>query len=110
MKLIQAYIIPILLSITFPCFAAEKYLLAVDEWDRPLDANAVSIIKPLPEVIAKWSGQANQKIDIRYPGGEMGGLLASRLRDWLVVLGVPSSDIILTPGSAAVTQLELVVQ
>ncbi len=95
---------------SFAVQAAEVYKLSVDEWDRPHDAKSVSIIQPLPDVIANWQSKENQNIEIRYPGGESGLLLATSLRDWLVVLGVPSGAIILTSGSADFTELELLVQ
>lgn len=90
--------------------ANDVYTLSVDQWDRPHDAKSISELAPLPDVISAWSQQEDAKIDIRYPGGEMGELLARRLHDWLVILGVPSSEILLTPGSAVITQLELIVK
>lgn len=93
--------------------ANELFTLSVDQWDRPHDDKAVIAMPPLPELVKTWSAKkqenADAKIEVRYPGGEMGELLAKRLYDWLVVLGIPSSEIILSPGSASVTQLELLV-
>lgn len=91
-------------------YANDIYTLSVDQWDRPHDAKSISELAPLPDVIDAWSEKEGNKIDIRYPGGEMGELLARRLHDWLVILGVPSSEILLTPGSAVITQLELIVK
>lgn len=94
--------------------AAEIFILSVDEWDRPHDDKTVISLQPLPQLVKHWTeakqANADTVIEVRYPGGEMGELLAKRLYDWLVVLGIPSSEIILSPGSASVTQLELVVQ
>ena len=112
--MLKVYCLICLIILSVNVFAADSYTLSVDEWDRPHDVNSVTSLTPLPDIVAKWSSlidnNKSAKIDIRYPGGELGQLLAKRLHDWLVVLGVPSNAILLTPGSADITQLKLIVK
>ena len=50
-----------------------------------------------------------QRIVIRHPRGEEGVLWAEELRGWLVALGIPSDDVVVSPASTRVDAIELAV-
>lgn len=79
---------------------AQSFELNIDDWVRPRNGATVVEFGALREAVAAWSaGGGNGIIEIRYPGGEEGGLWARELTDWLVAFGVPSRHIHALPGS-----------
>lgn len=86
---------------------AAQWILSADEWARPRDGRTVAKMRPLAEVISKWSADEGQRLIIRYPGGEEGLLWAHELRSWLVALGVPLEDQELVAGSHQADRIEL---
>lgn len=75
--------------------------LQAEKWDISRHGELLIKIPELATIISKWSEQADQKIELRYPGGEEGVLWVEELADWMVALGVPSSAIHKLPGSDA---------
>ncbi|MCO6411525.1 MAG: hypothetical protein J5I92_02155 [Thiogranum sp.] len=106
--------IPALTALTCLCllsapgFAAENsWSLHADDWARPRDGRSVAEMAPLPEVVMAWMQQPQQRLLLRYPGGEDGLLWAHELRSWLVALGIPLQAQELVAGSGKADRVEL---
>ena len=67
--------------------------LHADDWNHPRSGSMVRQLEPVRETVQAWNRQPEKLIVIRYPGGEQGELWAGELQDWLVALGVPSSQL-----------------
>lgn len=90
--------IGILLLLTLrPAAAAE--LITRAEWPAVRSGTAIVRIPALQRVMRQFEGMEQGVIVIRYPGGDRGNEWALELRDWLVALGVASSQLLLEPGS-----------
>ena len=87
--------------------ADDVWLLGADDWARPRDGVAMVQMPPLPEVVEAWEQQPDQRLIVRYPGGEEGLLWANELRSWLVALGIPSVHQELVAGSSQPDRIEL---
>lgn len=83
------------------------WLLGADDWARSRDGAAMVQMQPLPEVVEAWEQQPDQRLIVRYPGGEEGLLWANELRSWLVALGIPSAYQELVAGSRQPDRIEL---
>lgn len=83
------------------------WLLGADDWARPRDGVAMVQMQPLPEVVEAWEQQPDQRLIVRYPGGEEGLLWANELRSWLVALGIPTASQELVAGSRQPDRIEL---
>jgi hypothetical protein len=80
---------------------AQSFELNTDDWVRPRSGATVAGFEALRQAVEAWSASGgNGTIEIRYPGGEEGGLWARELTDWLVAFGVPSRHIHAVPGNA----------
>ena len=91
-----------------PAGAEEKlWALSADTWAQPRDGRSVAQMAPLPDVVAAWSTQPDQRLVVRYPGGEEGLLWAHELRSWLTALGIPGEDQELVAGSHQADRIEL---
>lgn len=86
-----------LLLILQPAAAAE--LLTRAEWPAVRSGTVIVRIPALQRVMRQFEGMKQGIIVIRYPGGDRGNEWALELRDWLVALGVASSQLLLEPGS-----------
>ncbi len=84
-----------------------SWSLGADDWARPRDGVAILQMPPLPEVAEAWEQQPDQRLIVRYPGGEEGLLWANELRSWLVALGIPSQHQELIAGSRGPDHIEL---
>lgn len=87
--------------------AGSQWTLEAAEWARPRDGKIVARMPPLAEVVSTWAAQPQQRLLIRYPGGEEGLLWAYELRAWLVALGIPLADQELIAGSHQTDGIEL---
>ncbi len=77
---------------------SQQWLLRADTWAKPRNGLVVTQMPPLPDVVASWSEDTNQRLIIHYPGGESGQLWAYELRSWMVSLGVPLKNLELVAG------------
>ncbi len=76
-------------------------LLHAETWDMSRHGEVLLKVQALVVIIKDWQKNTENKIELRYPGGEEGELWVEELKDWLVSLGVPSRNIELLPGSDA---------
>ena len=80
---------------------ATDWLLKAEQWELTRSGEALLSVPVLNTVINAWLQDKQKKIEIQYPGGEEGEFWVQELADWLVSLGIPSVDIVTTPGSGA---------
>ncbi len=83
------------------CAAKNSIELHAETWDIARHGEALLKVPELMNIVNDWQQNSQQKIELRYPGGEEGELWVEELKDWLVSLGVPSASIELSPGSDA---------
>lgn len=75
--------------------------LQAETWNVSRHGELLIKIPELSTIINKWAEDTQQKIELRYPGGEEGVLWVEEFMDRLVSLGIPSRSIQLLPGSSA---------
>ncbi len=81
--------------------------LKAEQWDMPRQGERLLRLPALNKFIKQWQQQSQQRIEIRYPGGEEGELWVNELMDWLVALGVPSDKLHTVQGSGAEDKIQL---
>ncbi len=91
-------------------FAQENpHLLTSEQWNIPREAASVIAMPAIRSAMHEFQSNKNNKILVKYPGGDVGTLWAHELRSWLISLGLSEKFIELVPGSANPNQLEIVV-
>ncbi|RDH84940.1 MAG: hypothetical protein DIZ80_05610 [endosymbiont of Galathealinum brachiosum] len=106
---IKIFILIINLLISINVFAQDVNIeLRAETWDIPRHGEALLEVPELSSAMQKWMADPQQKIELRYPGGEEGELWVEELRDWFVTLGVPSGVIQISPGSNAEDVINIV--
>ena len=87
----------LLLVASVPALAAE--MITRPEWPHLKQGVNVIQLPVLQRLVNEYENSDNGRIVIRYPGGDLGDAWAVELRDWLVALGISSTNIALEPGS-----------
>ena len=77
------------------------WLLYAEQWELARSGETILSLPVLKQVVQAWLADKQKKIEIQYPGGEDGEFWVQELADWLVSLGIPSKNMIITPGSGA---------
>jgi len=99
-----------LLLVSSLCLSVENTMsIDAEEWARPRSGEMIATMPAVRQAVTTWMRMKNADITIRYPGGETGIIWAQELRDWLVSLGVESNALILSVGSSAEDQLDLII-
>ena len=114
--------LPLLIMSTWMavCSAESVQVISAEDWARPRSGESLVRMPALKRTVRDYldqksdqkSSQNNrrgQRIFIRHPGGEEGVLWAEELRGWLVALGIPSTDIAVSPESSRIDTIELAV-
>ena len=78
------------------------------KWPDKPTAAVVSKLKPLQNLFKHYRNQRSS-IEIRYPGGRVGRAWASEVQGWLVALGIPVNDVVLSVGVDSSDYLRLAV-
>jgi hypothetical protein len=73
--------------------------LHAEQWEIARADASVQSIEALAAMQREWSQDTGQQIELQYPGGEEGELWVADLVNWLVALGIPSSNLVTVPGS-----------
>lgn len=81
--------------------SATAWELRAEQWELTRSGESLLSLPVLDTVINTWLQDKHKKIEIQYPGGEEGEFWVQELADWLVSLGIPSSHMIIVPGSGA---------
>jgi len=74
-------------------------VLRAEQWEAAREGERLLALPALKQLVNDWAARPDQKIELRYPGGEEGELWVVELMDWLVSLGVPSKYMSAVPGS-----------
>lgn len=82
--------------------------LRAETWDMPRHGEILLKDPALATIVKQWLKNQQQKIELRYPGGEEGELWVEELSDWLVSLGIPGNSILISPGSDAQDVINIV--
>ncbi|VAW62430.1 hypothetical protein MNBD_GAMMA11-3123 [hydrothermal vent metagenome] len=88
--------------------AKNSAVLHAETWDVARHGEVLLKVPELSGIVNEWQKKLQQKIELRYPGGEEGELWVEELKDWLVSLGVPSDNIEMVPGSDAQDVINMV--
>ncbi len=78
-----------------------EWVLHAEQWELARSGDSILSLPPLNKLINHWLKDKSKKIEIQYPGGEEGEFWVQELGDWLVSLGIPSSQMFLLVGSSA---------
>lgn len=95
--------------------ATSVEIITADDWARPRSGDSLVQMPALKRTVRHYldgrpsDSEAHRRIVIRHPRGEEGVIWAEELRGWLVSLGIPSSDIAVSPESTRIDALELAV-
>lgn len=79
------------------------------EWPQNSSVDDVLQIPQFRSALAHYDELENAQLIIRYPGGDEGNSWAVALRNSLVSLGIPQSDILLEPASGIPETIVLIV-
>lgn len=75
--------------------------LHAEQWELARSGETILSLPVLNQLIQAWLSEKHKMIEIQYPGGEDGEFWVQELTDWLVSLGIPSKNMVTTPGSGA---------
>ncbi|MGH8283072.1 MAG: hypothetical protein ACRESE_04420 [Gammaproteobacteria bacterium] len=90
-------LIPVLLATTFGVAAgtrAGNFTITADMWMQPRSGEVMLQMPPVRAAVRDWMAHPDSHLVILHSGDEMGNLWASEVQDWLVSLGIPSTDIV----------------
>lgn len=100
----------VLALLTMSVQAEELFRLSEADWARPRTAAVVKSFTAVDQAVTEFlKAPAEQRLELRYPGGEAGSLWAGELKGWLIALGIPSDKLEIYPGHPVAGELALVV-
>ena len=73
---------------------AASYAITPEMWMRPRSGAVMLQMAPVRAAVRDWMRHPGAKLVILHSGDDMGSLWASEVQDWLVSLGIPSTDIV----------------
>ena len=94
-----AFVLAAVMALVVMPVLADEAHLHIDHWPQTRTGQSMVALAPLRDTVSRYDARPGSKIVIRYPGGDLGSDWAAELRDWLVALGVPSSDLVVEPAS-----------
>lgn len=83
--------------------------LTAEQWAIPRHGERILKMPEIKKLLDWWHEQPQQVIEISYPGGESGELWLTELKDWLIALGVSSTNIKSIAGSGSKDVIKLTV-
>lgn len=90
--------------------AGARHTISAEEWARPRSGDLIVRLPAASGRVYDYLQAPGSHLVIRYAGGEDGQVWAEELRAWLVALGIPSSDLELSPGAERTDRLELLLR
>jgi len=81
-----------------PAPASGPHVVTADAWAQPRSGERIAALPAMRAIVTEYDRAGGHAILIRYPGGDSGTLMAHELKDWLVALGIPGSDVRLQKG------------
>ena len=79
------------------------------EWPQPILVEAILSIPQLRRAVNEFGSNPGSMLILRYPGGDAGNVWAFEVRDTLIGLGIPSSDIVVEPASGQPDSIQVLV-
>lgn len=76
-----------------PAAHAAVYTITAEMWMQPRSGAVMLQMAPVRAAVNDWMRQPGSHLVILHSGDDMGSLWASEVQDWLVSLGIPSTDI-----------------
>ena len=98
-KLVAQFVMIALLAVNTVIAVPVETELHAEQWELSRNGERLLGIDGIAELVKQWSSDNRQKIELQYPGGEEGELWVHQLMDWLVALGIPSTSLVMVPGS-----------
>ena len=98
-RLVAQFVMIALLGVDAVVATPVETELHAEQWELSRNGERLLAIDGLAELVKQWSSDNRQKIELQYPGGEEGELWVHQLMDWLVALGIPSTSLVMVPGS-----------
>ncbi len=80
---------------------AAVWALHAEQWELARSGETILSLPVLKQLLRVWLSEKQKMIEIQYPGGEDGEFWVQELTDWLVALGIPSKNMVITAGSGA---------
>lgn len=74
-------------------------VLRAEQWESNRNGEQILSLPVINKAVNHWLAEQGALLEILYPGGEEGELWVRELSDWLISLGIPSTRIIMSPGS-----------
>lgn len=71
----------------------DSFSIGADQWALPRSGAALLRLTPFSAAVQDWVDHPGARIVIIHAGSDQASLWAGELSDWLVALGVPSSQI-----------------
>lgn len=104
----KTFLSVILLCISGTVLAIDTaHRLTREQWSVPRNPESVVAMPALSRAMQDFQATANARLRVHHPGGDRGHLWAAELRAWLITLGVPSTDLEMSAGSANMDVIEL---
>lgn len=72
---------------------ADNYTITADMWMQPRSGGVMLQMPPVRAAVQDWILHPGSHLVILHSGDDMGNLWSSEVQDWLVSLGIPSTDI-----------------
>jgi len=72
---------------------AGSYTITAELWMQPRSGKVFLEMPPVRAAVNDWMQHPGSHLVILHSGDDVGSLWASEVQDWLVSLGIPSSDI-----------------
>lgn len=72
---------------------ASSYTITADRWMQPRSGAVILQMPPVQAAVNDWMRHPGSQLVILHSGDDQGSLWASEVQDWLVSLGIPSTDI-----------------
>jgi hypothetical protein len=73
--------------------SASSYTITADMWMQPRSGSIMLQMPPVRAAVQDWIQHPGSHLVILHSGDDVGNLWSSEVQDWLVSLGVPSTDI-----------------
>ncbi|HVA55867.1 MAG TPA: hypothetical protein VNI53_08770 [Gammaproteobacteria bacterium] len=72
---------------------AGSYTITAELWMQPRSGSVILQMPPVQAAVSDWMRHPGSHLVILHSGDDQGSLWASEVQDWLVSLGIPSTDI-----------------
>lgn len=93
MKLFIVAVLSITAVSIAPTAWASNYTITADMWMQPRSGAVILQMAPVHAAVNDWMRHPGSQLVILHSGDDIGSLWSSEVQDWLVSLGIPSTDI-----------------